>query len=157
MFCRNCGKKINEKAEICVNCGVRPLAERKFCQECGAETKQNQELCVKCGVRLKTLMAVSETGVSLQTDFSGLSQYYQDEFTKIYKSNESYKGKWNWSAFLFGALWALTKGLWLSAVICLFVCLLTAGIAGFIYWFIYGARGNYMYYCAYVKKKQLVV
>jgi uncharacterized membrane protein YvbJ len=56
MYCRNCGEEINEKAEICVHCGVRPLAERKFCQECGAETKPNQELCTKCGVRLKTFL-----------------------------------------------------------------------------------------------------
>lgn len=56
MYCRNCGKEVNEKAEICINCGVKPLAEKKFCQECGVETNANQELCIKCGVRLKTLM-----------------------------------------------------------------------------------------------------
>ena len=52
MYCKNCGKEVNEKAEICTSCGVRPLTEKKFCQECGSETKENQEICVKCGVRL---------------------------------------------------------------------------------------------------------
>jgi hypothetical protein len=92
-----------------------------------------------------------------QTDFSGLSQYYQDEFKKIYESGESYKGKWNWAAFFFGAIWALTKGVWLAPVICIVASIFTYSIAGIIYWFIFGARGNYMYYCAYVKKKQLPI
>jgi len=52
MYCRNCGKQVDEKAVICPNCGVYPLAERKFCQNCGAETRFNQEVCTKCGVKL---------------------------------------------------------------------------------------------------------
>ncbi len=157
MFCRNCGKEINEKTEICINCGVRPLAERKFCQECGVETNPNQELCIKCGVKLKTLIAVTRTGSALKTDFSSLSQYYQAEFKKIYESNESYKGKWNWAAFFFGPIWALTKGVWLASVIDIVACILTGGVAGLVYWFIFAARGNYMYYSAYAKDKQLPI
>jgi RNA polymerase subunit RPABC4/transcription elongation factor Spt4 len=156
MYCRNCGNEVNEKAEICVNCGVRPLAGRNFCQECGVETKPNQEVCIKCGVRLKTLISITEDRTPLKIDFSGLSQYYQDEFKKIYESGESYKGKWNWAAFFFGAIWALTKGVWLAPVICI-VASFIHSIVGIIYWFIFGARGNYMYYCAYVKKKQLPI
>jgi hypothetical protein len=157
MYCRNCGKEVDEKAEICVHCGVQPLAGRNFCQECGVETNPNQELCVKCGVRLKTVTTVTETGIPLKTDFPGLSRYYQDEFNKIYKSGESYKGKWNWAAFFFGAIWALTKGLWLALIICVVVSILTLGIADIIYAFIFGVRGNYMYYSAYVKDKQLPI
>jgi hypothetical protein len=154
VYCRSCGKKVAEKAEICVNCGVRPLAERNFCQECGAETKPNQELCIKCGVRL---IITGEAGVHLRTDFAGLDKYYQDEFGKIYETNEGYKGKWNWAAFFFGPIWALTKGLWLAPVIAIGAALVTYGIAGVVYGFIFAARGNYMYYCYYVKKKQLPI
>lgn len=157
MYCRNCGKEINEKAEICVSCGLRPLAGRNFCQECGAETKPNQEICIKCGVRLKTLMAVAESGIPLKTDFAGLPQYYQDEFKRIYESGESYKGKWNWAAFFFGPIWALTKGVWLAPIVDIVASIFTYGIAGIAYWFIFGFRGNYMYYCAYVKNKQLPI
>ncbi len=53
MYCRNCGNEINENAEICPSCGVKPLAEKNFCQNCGVETKTNQEICVKCGVKLQ--------------------------------------------------------------------------------------------------------
>ena len=56
MFCRNCGKDVPENAEVCVNCGMKPLMEKKFCQNCGAETKENQEVCTKCGVKLKSSM-----------------------------------------------------------------------------------------------------
>ncbi|MDP8268093.1 MAG: TM2 domain-containing protein [Candidatus Tenebribacter davisii] len=56
MFCRNCGKDVPENAEVCVNCGMKPLMGKKFCQNCGAETKENQEVCTKCGVKLKSSM-----------------------------------------------------------------------------------------------------
>ncbi|NLP37987.1 MAG: TM2 domain-containing protein [Firmicutes bacterium] len=52
MYCRNCGAAVNEKAEVCMSCGVRPLNGNKFCQECGAETSEKQEICTKCGCRL---------------------------------------------------------------------------------------------------------
>jgi hypothetical protein len=35
MFCKNCGKEVNETSEICLGCGARPLAGDGFCQACG--------------------------------------------------------------------------------------------------------------------------
>lgn len=154
MHCRNCGKEVLEKAEICPSCGVRPLAEKIYCQECGAETKPNQEICVKCGMRLKTLQLVTEMGTPINTNFSGLPPYYQGELKKMLDSNGSYTGKWDWAAFLFGAFWGLSKGLWLSALIYIAVALFTAGIGSIIYAFIYGFRGNNIYYNKIVKNKQ---
>jgi hypothetical protein len=90
-----------------------------------------------------------------EVDFRGLTPYYQEEFRKIHESNESYKGKWNWAAFLFGAIWALTKGLWTSALTALIVTVVTGGLGGIVYWFVFGTRGNYIYYTNHVKKKQL--
>ncbi len=92
---------------------------------------------------------------SAEVDFRALTPYYQDEFQKIHSSNESYKGKWNWAAFLFGPIWALTKGLWVSALTALIVTLVTGGFGGVVYWFIFAIRGNYVYYTNHVKKKQL--
>ena len=65
MYCRECGHSVNENAEICTNCGVRPLNGNKFCQSCGTETKDNQELCVSCGAKLVTN---SRSNVSSQND-----------------------------------------------------------------------------------------
>ena len=61
MFCRECGMEINDKAEICVHCGVRPLNSDRFCQACGAETRPGQEVCIICGNRLKRLSDTDES------------------------------------------------------------------------------------------------
>ena len=53
----------------------------------------------------------------LPLDLKGLDGYYQEEFKRIYDSNESYKGKWNWWAFFFTGIWCITKSCWLFAVI----------------------------------------
>lgn len=53
MYCKNCGKEVNENAVACINCGVPPLAEKHFCHECGVETKENQVICIKCGISLE--------------------------------------------------------------------------------------------------------
>lgn len=52
MYCRNCGKEINEKAEVCVACGALPRKGGKFCQNCGGETDASAQVCKKCGIRL---------------------------------------------------------------------------------------------------------
>ena len=157
LHCRTCGKSISEKAEICVGCGTRPLSGRAHCQDCGATTTPSQELCLKCGVRLRTLLGVDQSGLPIEPDFPGLPDYYQREFRKIYETSESYKGQWNWAAFFFGPLWALTKGVWLAPVICFIAAVVTWGIGGVVYWVVFGARGNYMYYAAHAKHKQVPI
>ena len=52
MYCRNCGKEINQNANSCPSCGFPPLIEKKFCQECGVGTSEKQVVCIKCGVPL---------------------------------------------------------------------------------------------------------
>ena len=143
MHCRTCGIQLPPAAESCARCGVRPLTGRKFCQECGAEARPHQELCVQCGTGL--------------VDLSGLSDYYRREFQRIYESHEGYKGKWNWAAFLFGPIWALTKGLWLAPAIAILGGLLTYSLVTIVYWFVFAARGNYMYYMVHVKRRQLPI
>ena len=156
-FCRTCGNAVAPTAEICTTCGTRPLLGRAFCQGCGVGTRAEQELCLACGVRLKTLLAADTRGVPIEADFPGLPDYYRQEFRQIHESNESYKGKWNWAAFFLGPLWALTKGVWLAPVICFVAAIFTWGIGGIAYWFIFGARGNYMYYAAHAKSKQIPI
>ncbi len=122
---------------------MRPLTGRKFCPECGAETRPIQELCPQCGTRL--------------VDLSGLPDYYHREFQRVCESHEGYKGKWNWAALLFGPIWALTKGIWLAPLIALAGGLLTHGLVTIAYWFVFAARGNYMYYMAHVKRRQVPI
>jgi len=77
-----------------------------------------------------------------------LSQYYQEEFAKM-QAHPGYEGKWNWAAFFWGGLWALTKGLWGPVLLCIAVFIMAIPIGGFpalLLWFYFGARGNSMYY-----------
>jgi hypothetical protein len=97
-----------------------------------------------------------------QHNLSHLPPYYQQEFTKIAQSGESYKGKWNWAAFFFGPIWALTKGAWLSALLHIglnaVILVLSCGFGlpiVFVGAIIYGLRGNYIYYYASRHNKQL--
>jgi TM2 domain-containing membrane protein YozV len=52
MHCRNCGKQIDDKAVVCIHCGVPPKSEKKYCSNCGTETQSNQTICTSCGVAL---------------------------------------------------------------------------------------------------------
>lgn len=52
MFCRNCGKEIDDKAVVCVGCGVPPLKGSKYCQACGKDVPEQAEVCVSCGAKL---------------------------------------------------------------------------------------------------------
>lgn len=57
MHCRECGEKyLNDKAVICIKCGVEKGRGHKYCPECG-ETVPNPraEVCLKCGVSLKKI------------------------------------------------------------------------------------------------------
>ena len=53
MYCRNCGKTVDEKAAICVACGYKIGEGNKFCHNCGNEVNENAEVCLKCGYSLK--------------------------------------------------------------------------------------------------------
>ncbi|SNS21227.1 Uncharacterized membrane protein YckC, RDD family [Anaerovirgula multivorans] len=62
MFCRNCGKKVNENSNLCSRCGFDPLEESHYCQECGDATKENQKVCVTCGFELHNKLPVEYAG-----------------------------------------------------------------------------------------------
>lgn len=57
MFCRNCGNEIDDKAVVCVKCGVRPNDGKAHCQACGKETQPGAVVCVHCGAQLATSTA----------------------------------------------------------------------------------------------------
>jgi zinc-ribbon domain/Protein of unknown function (DUF2628) len=112
-----------------------------FCTTCGKPMGDPARFCPDCGAQQVTPLQ------SQMIPFRPVySTYYEQQFTRIKQSGEVYKGQWNWVAFLFGPIWALTKGLWAPAFVCFLASVVTYGLAGVVYWFIFGARGNWMYY-----------
>lgn len=148
MHCRNCGNKIDINADFCINCGTRPLNATAYCQDCGGETKSEEANCFNCGAHLKHLEKPRRVTPEYTEGFPTSSTYYEKEFKKIETSKESYKGKWNWPAFLFGGFWALSKGLWVIFIIHMsIVFLIQPGlrlILIIIMTIVLGKRGNYL-------------
>ena len=52
MYCRTCGNKMNDNAEICVKCGVKRNVGNAYCQICGAHTDETMTFCSECGSKL---------------------------------------------------------------------------------------------------------
>lgn len=53
MFCKNCGKEMNDNQAICLGCGVKTGEGNKFCWNCGNAVDENAEVCLSCGVAVK--------------------------------------------------------------------------------------------------------
>jgi len=62
MYCRNCGNQIDDKAVVCVKCGVRPNDGTAFCQACGKDTQPGAVMCVQCGAKLSASTAQKKAG-----------------------------------------------------------------------------------------------
>lgn len=52
MYCRNCGSDMDDRAVVCVKCGVRAGDGLSYCQNCGSETTPNAVVCTRCGAAL---------------------------------------------------------------------------------------------------------
>lgn len=160
VFCTACGARASLSDRFCRVCGASMQAAAAVpvvwstlrCPFCAEEIPAAARKCRFCGEFLDPALSV---GGARNASTAGLSIYYDDEFSKINASGESYKGRWNWAAFFFGALWALSKGLWLPALICFVGSIFTYGVVGIVYWFIFGARGNYMYYCKLARRRDI--
>ncbi len=46
--CPNCGEKISDKAEKCINCGCQ-INSTRYCKECGAQINPDWDFCKSCG------------------------------------------------------------------------------------------------------------
>lgn len=147
-----------------------------LCGKCGYDLRETDKFCGACGTLVNvsgyhdenfTIEAENSNAmgdgnkevVDEINNMSFLSHYYKKEFIKIYESNESYTGEWNWMAFLFGPFWAVLKGLWLSAIVGFLVAALLGFISDYLAMLIavlFGLRGNYLYYSRIVRSKQII-
>jgi hypothetical protein len=145
------------------------MSEKK-CPTCGASIDLNAAECKYCGeaIAMQTPQYQSPQAQPAnnyaqnnyaQGKFMNMKLYFQQEFSKISDSNESYKGKWNWPAFFFSPIWGFTKGLWALSLISLGASMLLLAMdisfLGFGISIFWGLRGNYCYYNLVTKKTQL--
>ena len=57
MYCKNCGKEMNDNQAICLNCGVKTGVGTAYCANCGNALPENAEVCLNCGVAVKKTAA----------------------------------------------------------------------------------------------------
>lgn len=49
MYCKTCGKEVNEHQEICLGCGCPVGVGNGYCANCGAALQPNAAVCLNCG------------------------------------------------------------------------------------------------------------
>lgn len=144
------------------------MSEKK-CPSCGASIDFNATECRYCGEVIgndKQQQQYQTTNdqqtnaqyANVNLKYAYLKPYYQEQFQKIETSGEAYKGKWNWCAFFFTWIWALTKGLWGIAIASIVISGIFAAIdfsyASLVICILFGVRGNYFYYNLQARNKQ---
>ena len=50
MFCKNCGKELNDNQAICLACGIKVGEGANYCSSCGKRIDPNAAVCTNCGV-----------------------------------------------------------------------------------------------------------
>ena len=53
MYCKNCGKELNDNQAVCLNCGVAVGNGCGFCHSCGSQVDPNARFCENCGAAQK--------------------------------------------------------------------------------------------------------
>ena len=86
MHCRNCGKQIDDKAAVCIHCGVPPRIETKYCPNCGNTTTANQAICMSCGVALAGATGQKSKKTATLLGF----------FLGMVGGHKFYMGSWGW-------------------------------------------------------------
>jgi len=52
MYCKNCGKEMDDNANVCINCGFAKNTGTNYCRNCGSETVSGAAICTNCGFSL---------------------------------------------------------------------------------------------------------
>ena len=75
MFCKNCGKKLEDEYKFCPYCTVKIETEERiiFCRNCGRKISKGMNFCANCGANLVGVSSiqtiVTEPEQKIQNDF----------------------------------------------------------------------------------------
>ena len=105
MFCKNCGKELNDNVVVCLNCGVMTGVGNKYCEHCGFEPDPMAVICVKCGCELKRVnnhLSISD----YKTDKPRLGHQspFMMAFQTCFKKYAVFRGRANKAEFWYFAL-----------------------------------------------------
>ena len=54
MYCKNCGKELEEANSVCISCGALPNDGDKYCENCGKKVEYTDRICAVCGRPTRT-------------------------------------------------------------------------------------------------------
>lgn len=72
MFCKNCGHQHDDRAAVCLSCGVMIGVGESFCPNCGMKTMPNAHICTNCGIALTQPVIAGEQKSKLAAGLLGI-------------------------------------------------------------------------------------
>lgn len=79
MFCKNCGKQLEDGAKFCCFCGAQveqAVSAEKVCATCGAPLRPEEQFCHDCGTRVEQKdVPASRSEGKLLTSLKMVSMY----------------------------------------------------------------------------------
>ncbi len=115
MYCKNCGKQIDDQAAICIACGFKNGDGNKYCYHCGKAVKDDAAVCLNCGYEVKKTKSSNSIGTKSKLT-AGLLGIFLGGFG-IHNFYLGYTGKGVAQIFLslclfgVGGIWGLIEGI----------------------------------------------
>ena len=107
MFCKNCGKEMNDNAVACLNCGFAKGTGNTYCANCGTQTNPGAAICTNCGASLSVVNGEQKSKLVAVLLAFFLGSIGVHDFYLGYKKNGIIKIVLTVCTVFGGSIWAL--------------------------------------------------